>query len=405
MEKMVRLSLRLQKSVDISEDKKTYTFYLRDAKWWDGKSLTAEDFEQTIKSQLDPLFPAGSANDLYVIKNAQAAKLGKVSLDEVGVKALNTKTLQIELNYPIPYFLDLTTSPFLFAIPAHIMRKSPDWASKSGQLFVGNGPFKLVHWRHHNHLVLEKNEQYWDKDKIRLEKIHLHIIEDENTELNMFESGELDWAGYPLSTLPTDAIQALASQNRLQTYPMSGTYYYIFNVNSPPFNNLNFRKAFAFAIHRQAIIDNIMQCKQVAATSLIPPTIWEIKSFFLDNDVVEARRLFNLALKEMGYTRDTLPEITLSYNTQSAHHKIAQAIQEQWFQAFGIRVKLQNKEWKVFLDELSKKQFQIARMGGIASYKDPISFLDQYKDKDNCNNLCGWTDARFSSLLEEAEKF
>jgi oligopeptide transport system substrate-binding protein len=220
----------------------------------------------------------------------------------------------------------------------------------------------------------------------------------------MFESGELDWAGYPLSTLPTDALEPLACKNQLTTYPLSGVYYYIFNVDEPPFNNLNIRKAFSFAINRKAIIDNITMAEQTPATSFIPPTIWDLKSHFEDNNVEEARRLLMVGLEEMGWTLQTMPKITLIYNSSEGHHRIAQAIQEQWFQAFGLRVKLANVDWKVFLNELKHKQFQIARMGGVAGFCDPSSFFDLYKYPESPNNYSGWGNPEFSTLIEAAER-
>lgn len=259
-------------------------------------------------------------------------------------------------------------------------------------------------WKHHNCIKLVKNELYWDQDIVTLDEIELSIVEDPNTELNMFESGEIDWAGHPLSNLPTDALQALSQTNRLKTYPLSGTYYYIFNVNTFPFNNEKMRKAFALSINRQEIIDNITLACQIPATSLIPPTIWDIEPYFEDNDIEEARRLFNLGLEEMGYTRKTLPKITLTYNSSEAHHKIAQAIQEQWYKAFKVRVRLANVEWKVFLNELGHKQFQIARMGGIAGFNDPISFFDLYRYPESPNNFSGWSNPKFTSLIDLAER-
>lgn len=390
--------------VETSKDNTIYTFHLRDAKWWDGREITAQDFEATWKTILAPHFPSGFANDLYIIKNGWAVKNGELPSSALGVKALSRKTLQVELEYPIPYFLDLVASHSFFSVPNHIASTDSKWADDAGPQFVGNGPYKLTKWKHHNCIVLEKNPLYWDNEVVTLNQIELTIIEDSNTELNMFESGELDWAGYPLSTLPTDAIQALENDQRLNRYPLSGTYYYIFNVEKPPFNNLKMRKAFSLAINRKSIIENITQSDQTPATSFIPPTIWEIKPHFRDHDLEEARRLFKEAVEELGYTVQTLPKITLTYNTSEAHHKIAQAIQEQWYRAFGIRVHLANVEWKVFLDELSHKQFQIARMGGIAGFNDPMTFFDLYKYPQSSNNYSGWSNQKFTKLIETAER-
>ena len=243
------------------------------------------------------------------------------------------------------------------------------------------------------------------RDNVKLEKVHLLLVEDDSTELSMFENNELDWAGYPLSGLPIDAISSLSKKGDLGRYEIAGTYYYIFNVKEFPFTNANIRKAFTLAINRQSIVTNVTQGGQPPATGLIPPTMWkDPRPYFQDNDLAEAKRLLTLGLKELGITAEELPTITLSYNTLSSHHKIAQAIQEQWHQALGIRVKLENKEWKVFLDELRHHKFQIARMGGLANINDPITFLDFYRYLSSSNNHSQWTNPKFSELLEQADQ-
>ena len=139
--------------------------------------------------------------------------------------------------------------------------------------------------------------------------------------------------------------------------------------------------------------------------AMIPPTIWKKeRRYFQDHDLKEARREFDLGLEELNITLSQFPPITLSFNSSSAHHKIAQAIQEQWQRTFGIRIRLENKEWKVFLDEMRHYKFQVARMGGIASFKDPTTFLDFYRYLSSSNNNSQWTNPRFTELLEQSEK-
>lgn len=387
-----------------SDDFKTFTFYLRESTWSDGHPLTAHDFEKAWKTMLSPTFPCEFANDLYVLKNGQAAKLGRCSIDMVGVNAIDDRTLLVQLDHPIPYFLQLAATHPFFCVPDHIASQHPDWAENSGERFVCNGPFALKEWRHHNVIQVQKNPMYWDKDKVVLEKITLSLIEDENTELTMFENNELDWAGSPLSSLPIDAMSSLKQKGEVTTYPMSGVYYYVFNTRQFPFNNVHIRRAFALSINRKSIIDNITQSEQVPAMAIVPPTMWKTeRNYFQDNDLKEARREFELGLKELNITAAQLPPITLMFNTVSAHHKIAQAIQEQWHRTFGIRVRLENKEWKVYLDEMRHHKFQIARLGGIANFRDPISFLEQYKYLTSSNNHSQWTNTRFTELVEEAE--
>lgn len=398
-------ALGIAKSYSMSDDLCKITFILRDAEWWDGQKIRAQDFEESWKMILNPEFPSPFSNDLYVIKNGEAAKKGLCSLDQVGVKSIDDTTLEVTLEHPSPYILDLISSHSFLPVPYHIVSKNPNWADEAGQLYVGNGPFKLKSWRHHNHVIFEKNENYWDKDAVKLETIHFTIIPDETTELNMFESGDLHWAGNPLSTLPSDALQALKEQNRLNICPMAAVYYYVFNVKEAPFNNLHLRKAFAYAINRQEIVDNITQTDQVAATGFVPDIIRKYKiDYFQDADIEKAQWHFEKALEEMGLTQETFPPITLSYNTTAGHHRIAQAIAQQWYQAFGVKIILSNKEWKVFLDELAHRQFSVARMGGVASYNDPIAFLHLFRYEDSCHNVTGWTNPAFTALLDEADR-
>ncbi|MBS0620818.1 MAG: peptide ABC transporter substrate-binding protein [Verrucomicrobia bacterium] len=392
-------SLALAERYAVSADGMEYTFYLREALWSDGMPITAYDFETTWKTLLDPSFPSEMGSELYRIKNGQKAKTGQVSLDAVGIKALDAKTLHLTLEYPVPYLLYLLSLPIFFPTPNHITSIDPHWAENEGPHFVCSGPFLLEKWRHYNTIVCAKNPHYWDHETVRLDRLHFHLIEDENTEVSLFEHGQLDWAGFPLSSLPLDALQVLKKRADFFEYPIAGVYYYIFNTAAPPFDNANLRKALTLAIDRQALIANITQAGQTPALGFIPSTMWN-SAYFKDADVKSAKHYLSLAIEELG----PLPPITLLYNTQSAHHKIAQAIQEQWNKTLGIRVRLDNKEWKVFLDELRHHQFQIARMGGVASINDPCTFLDTYRYLSGTGNHSQWTNPQFSAILEEAEK-
>lgn len=387
--------------IDVSWDKKKYTFTLREAKWSDGTPVTAGDFETTWKTILGPAFACEFASDLYVLKNARAAKTGRCLLSEVGVRALDEKTLQVELAHPAPWFLSALASHSFVPAPAHITETFTNWTEDH---YVGNGPFMIREWEHRNFIGLEKNPHYWDKKNTRLEKVLLTLCEDETTELTMFENGELDWAGCPLSTLPTEALGSLAKKGELNSYAIAATYYYVFNTQGFPFTNINIRRAFSLAIHREAIVQNVTQMGQTPAMAIVPPMLWKHpRSYFKDNDLQEARRLFALGLEELGLKAEEFPAVTLSYNTMIGHHKIAQAIQQQWQEALGIRVTLENKEWKVFLDELRHHKFQIARMGGVANICDPTTFLDFFRYLSSSNNYSQWSHPRFSELLEQAD--
>ncbi len=387
-------------SVEVSQDLKTYTFKIRDAKWSNGDPVTAKDFEFAWKRVLDPKTAANYAYQLYYIKNAEKANKGEAKLDDVGVKALDDKTLQVTLENPTPFFLELTSFYTYYPVNQKVVTADPKWATEA-KTHVGNGPFKMESWEHKSKLVLVKNENYWDKDTVKLEKIEFSMVEDENTELSMYENGEIDWAGHPLSSLPTDAIPALKDSGKMTVQPIAGTYWYKFNTEKAPFNNVKIRKAFSYSIDRQSLIDNILQTGQLPATGAVPPSM-ELKSggYFKDNDTETAKKLLEEGMKELGITK--LPPITLSYNTSESHKKIAEAIQDQWKKNLGIEVKIENKEWKVYLEDLHEGNFQIGRMGWLGDFNDPINFLELYKDKEGGNNDTNWEHPKFKELLNQS---
>ncbi|MFM1652795.1 peptide ABC transporter substrate-binding protein [Brevibacillus sp. B_LB10_24] len=386
--------------IDISDDKLTYTFHLRDSKWSNGDPVTAHDFEFAWKRVLDPATAAPYAYQLYYVKGAEAYSKGKGSRDDVGVKALDDKTLQVTLEHPTPYFLELTAFYTYSPVPKKVVEANKNWANEASTI-VGNGPFKMESWDHKNQMTLVKNDSYWDKDAVKLDKIKFSMIEDENTELSMFQQGDFDWAGKPLSSLPTDSIPHLKDEGILQSVPLAAVYWYKFNTEKPPFNNAKIRKAFAYAINRQEIIDNITQTGEVPATGAVPTTM-TIKpdGYFKDNDAATAKKLLDEGMSELGITK--LPPITLSYNTNEAHQKIAQAVQDQWKKNLDVDVTIQNQEWKVYISTLHSGDYQIGRMGWLGDFNDPINFLELFKEKDNGTNDTNWENPKYKDLLNKA---
>lgn len=395
----------IAEDVQVSEDGKTYTFKLRDAKWSNGDPVIAKDFEYAWKWALDPNNQSTYAYQLYYIEGAEEANTAGGSLDAVGVKAIDDKTLEVKLVNPTPYFLELTAFYTYLPVNSKIAEANPDWATDAGENYTTNGPYHMVEWSHSDKIVLEKSETYWDAETVKLDKIELLMVDDENTELSMFDSGELDWAGAPTSELPTDAMQALKDEGRLNTEPIAGIYNYKFNTTVEPFNNVNIRKAFAHAINRQEIIDNVTQGEQLPAMAIVPPSMFEenTEGYFPDNDVEAAKEFLQKGLEELGYKdASELPAITLSYNTSEGHQKIAQAIQDMWKQNLGVEVTLDNSEWNVFLDKINQMDYQVARMGWLGDFNDAMNFLEMYRDADGGNNNTGWESKEFQDLLAKS---
>lgn len=396
-----KTALAVAERVETSTDGLTYTFHLRPSLWSNGDPISAKDFEYAWKRILSPSFPASFAYQLYVIKNARAAKEGNITVDEVGIEALDERILRVTLAQPTPYFLEMLSLPCFLPVHRSTVKNHEDWAYEAGPLFVSNGPFTLESWTHHNELRVKRNPKYWDAEKVRLKEVILLMVEDVNTELGLFEDGVIDWAGKPISMgLPTDAIPALLKRDQLELQPMAATYFYLLNVKEFPFNHVKMRRAFALAINRKAIVENILQGGEQPATGIIaPPLSLQQAPYFNDHDLPAARKLFQEALTELGVNKESLPKITLSYNTGESHHKVAQAVQQQWERAFGIRVGLENLEWKVYLDKIEHRHYSIARMSWVAAFNDPISFLDIFKEGDNVMNLTGWENEEYTGLL------
>ncbi len=280
-----KAELALAEKVDVSDDGKTYTFTLRAAKWSNGDPVTAGDFVYAWTKALEPHFPADQAFQLYVIKNAKAAKEGKVSLDQVGVKALNEKTLQVELQNPTPYFLEVAALPDLLSFPSK-SRKNTDIKK-----IVGNGPFLLKDWRHNDLLRVVKNPTYWDASNVKLKEINLMMVQ-EDTELKMFEKGELDWAGSPLSTLPVGALAGLKKPEISMQGRFLRLTFFRTNVESELFEHPLIRKAFAKLIKRSEIVEHVTQGGQLPATGLLPPSLKRSGRWnFADGDVAQARKI------------------------------------------------------------------------------------------------------------------
>jgi oligopeptide transport system substrate-binding protein len=395
-----KIELSLAERVEISDDLKTYTFHLKNTQWTNGNFVKASDFAYAWKKMLSPNFPSDMVFLLYVIKNAKAAKEGTVSVDEVGIHAPNDQTLVVELEHPTPYFLELVSSPTFFPVLQGIDEQNALWTQDAAS-YVSNGPFQLVVWKHHDQLVLMKNETYWDAPQVNIAALQLYMLNEE-TELKMFEKKQLDWAGSPLSTLPIDAIKGLKEKNLLQTRKGLATYFIRTNTEFAPLSHPSIRKAFALAVNRQAIVEHIAQGSQLPATGLVPLSFGLQKQpYFHDGDLQTARQLFEQGLASLGLSKEQLPEISYLYRMTERNHLIAQAIQQQWYNAFGIRIRLEGMEAKTFFHRVSKQDYHFAYGDWIADFADPVNFLEVFKYKGGSNGTL-WENQHYAELLDRS---
>lgn len=389
-------TLAMAEDVNISEDQKTYTFKIRKSSWSNGTPVTAADFEQTWKSVLNPNFPSPNAYQLYPIKGAKEAKEGKIPLDQVKIKATDSRTLVVELENKTPYFLHLISTYFYYPVSKEMREKGTD--SITPEKIVSNGPFKFKEWPP-NQFTAIKNKDYWNANDIDIDKIILVNVNN-SIALSLFDRGELDWAGSPLSTIPTDALVALKEDNELKVTPAAGVYLFRFNTAKPPFDQIKVRRAFSYALNRHDLVEHVLQGNQIPAMGLIPPSFINHTPIFRDYNLTQAQQLYKEALAEKHLDKNELPTITLCYSNSERNHKIAQVAQQQWKEALGVNVNLQSCESKILYDRLKNQDYQIAIGAWFADIKDPISFLDVFKYKNNGTNNTQWENPRYVQLLD-----
>lgn len=396
----------------ISDDGLTYTFTIReDAKWSNGEKVVAEDFEYAWKYALLPETASEYAYQLYYLEGGEAVNSYDMDngseeelqalVDAVGVKAVDEKTLEVKLVNSTPYFLELCAFYTYYPVCKKVQEENPEWAVE-GETLVSNGPFKIVEWAHDAKITTVKNNEYYNKEVVKLDGIDFIILEDQNTQWQMYENNEIQVD----NDLPGEKLGQLRAEKNaeLTTVADLATYYYNFNTTVKPFNNVKVRKALSMAIDRQLIIDEVAQGGQFPAYGMVPGGIPDVKGDFRENggeyfseEVDAAKKLLAEGLKEEGM--DSL-EFTILYNTSEGHKKIALAIQEMW-KKLGVTVELENTEFKVKLDRESNGDFEVSRSGWIGDYVDPNTFLDMFTSWSSQNNT-GWASDEYDKIIKDA---
>jgi oligopeptide transport system substrate-binding protein len=393
-------------SWDISDDKLTYTFHLRkDAKWSNGDTVKASDFEYEWKRVLNPEIASEYAYQLLYIKGAKEYNSGKGNVDNVGVKAIDDNTLIVTLENPTPYFLELTaTSPYM-PVDKAIVEDNKDW-TKDIKNYVSNGAFKVSDYKMKDSITLEKNENYFDKDKVKLDKINMKFVEEETSAWASYKSGQFDM----VDTVPKSEIQQSLNDGSAKKFDNLATYFLDFNMSDKSTNEAlkdsRVRKALSIAIDRDAIVNNVTKGGQTPAHGMVSKGInidgkdYTEKTSYFDSksNIEEAKKL----LAEAGYPDGQgLPTITLLYNPEGGQGVTMEAIQDIW-KKIGVNVELQSQEWKVFQTTRNNKQFEIGRDGWNADYVDPMTFLDMFQSTSDQNNS-GYNNSEYDNTINLAK--
>jgi len=377
----------------ISENGRRYTFVIRDdAVWMDGKPVTAHDFEYAWKRLLDPHTGAEYAYFLFDIKNAEAFNSGEIAdPSRVGVLALDDKKLQVDLREPIVFFPSVTTFTATFPLRKDIVERYGDhWTDPENM--ISNGPFRLKEWKHEYKVQLVPNEHYYGNRPL-LDEVIFYVVGEGTTALTLYETGGLD-----VVQLPPVAIPHYEKNPEYLNFPFLRGYYYGFNVMKPPFDNPLVRKAFSMAIDRTEF-PKILKGGEIPSSSWIPKGMPGYNpNIGLTFNPQKAKAL----MAKAGYPKGQgFPNVTAAFNTNPENNLIAENLQAQWERNLGVKVALDNQEWKVYLKRLSDDTPGLFRLGWGADYPDPDNFMNLFTSTSGNNNT-HWKNKRYDALIRRA---
>ncbi len=394
------------KSHTVSDDGLTWTFQLRDdAKWSDGKPVTAHDFEWSWKRVLDPKTASRYAEILWFVKGAREYNLMDEGADAealraaVGVKAKDDHTLEVQLVGPTPFFIQLTAFYTYSPVPRHVIEKHGDkWARPEN--IVSNGPWKVTEWKSNQQITAELNPHYWDKANMPFDRINYKITQENTPAHTMYLAGDLD---YLESKVPETVLPRLRKERdpALETSPYLGVYFYMFNVKEKPFDDLRVRRALNLAVDKSQIGKFVVKGGQEEAWTIVHPGLEEM-GYPMPEGPEYDPDLAKKLLAEAGFPDGKgFPTFQISYNTLEGHKLVAEFIQQQWKKNLGITCDLDNMEWKVLLKKQHDRDFQVSRSSWIGDYLDPLTFLSLWEGP-NPNNRTNWAHPAYDKLLADA---
>ena len=402
-------------SWDISDDGLVYTFHLRDGiQWSDGTPVTAADFEFAFRRIVNPATASDYAYLQYPIKGASEIADGSMPVDspDFGVKVIDDKTLEITLENPTPYFLQLLTHYTAYPVPKHVVEaKGDDWTKVEN--VVGNGPYKIVEWVPGNYIKSVKSDTYYDKDKVQIDEVYYYVQDDLAAAFNRYRAGEYDI----LTDLPFDQQQlvkdTMPGEGRFA--PFAGIHYYVLNEEKPPLDNVEVRKALSIAVNRAIIGPDVWGSGEPPAYGWVPPGVTnydvpqympEYASKSYEENVAEAKAI----MEGLGYTAEKPLQLQIRYNTNDNHQRLAVAISSMWEQ-INVKTELFNAETPVHYDALRAGDYQVGRAGWLMDYADPSNMIELLETgvmqdgKMNWGNNYGrYSNKQFDELAAQAEK-
>jgi oligopeptide transport system substrate-binding protein len=391
-------------SYTASADGLTYTFKIRDHNWSDGTPVTAHDYVYSFRRIGDPRTAAQYVSILYPIRNMQAAADGKVPVDQIGVRAIDDRTLEIAFHFQVPYIAQLLTHFTTFAVPRHVVEKYGDqWVRP--EHIVTNGPYVLKQWVPNDHIEVVKSPHFYDRDNVAIERVLYYPTQDTEAGLKRFRSGDLDLMTDGLPPQKIDWLKAnLGRELRLSPYILS--QYVQFNVKRKPFDDIRVRRALSLAIDREILCSRVQRAGEQVAYALIPPGMGDYpgKARVDFQSVPMAARIekAKALLAEAGYGPGNPLSFDYSMIMTTEIKLVSVAIQEMWKQV-GVTAHLAPSETQVHYAVLRKHDFDVAWSGWVADYRDPKNYLFLFQSSTPDMNYGTYSNAKFDALVARSD--
>ena len=408
------------KSYTVSDDQKVYTFTLRDDIYWsDGQAVTAKDWVYSWQRLVDPATAADYGYFLDgIVVNAAEIQAGEKDKSELGIKAVDDKTLEVTLCSPCTYFLEMCAFASLVPLRQDVVESSETWTEPA--TIVVNGPYKITEWQHDSYIKMEKNEKYYDLAKLGPKSITWWLSDSETAILSSYQSGEYQF----IESFPSDMIASLRESGDCFINPYVGTYYLYLNCEK--IQDWRVRAAMVLSVDRENIVNNVTQGGQAPATGFVASGILDstgknfafgvselgaiyntLKGMYPDADLSTyagrcelAKQLYQAAVDEGKWDPSTT--IVYNFNTSEAHKAIAEACGQDWQTVLGIKITLENQEWGTYTTGLGEHNFGVARLGWIADYNDPITYLELLVT-GNSYNYGLYSDPTFDAKIAAAK--
>lgn len=386
-----------------SSDNRVWTFTLRDnAQWSDGTPVTAQDFVYSWQRLVDPktLSPFAWFAALAGINNAQAIIDGKMTPDKLGVSAVDAHTFRVQLDKPLPWFTSLTASFAFYPVQKANAESGKEW-TRPGKL-IGNGAYVLKDRVVNEKLVVEPNSHYWDNGNTVLKKVTFMPINQESAATKRYLAGGIDIT----ESFPKNLYQKLLKDIPGQVYtpPQLGTYYYAFNTEKGPTADARVRLALSMTIDRRLIAEKVLGTGEKPAWHFTPDVTAGFtpqKTQFEEMSQAERNAQAKMLLQAAGYGPDRPLKLTLLYNTSENHQKIAIAVASMWKKNLGVDVKLQNQEWKTYIDSRNTGNFDVIRASWVGDYNEPSTFLSLLTSTHS-GNIARFKNPAYDRIIKQA---